>query len=65
LSPAIREHQLTLRVAAEDGTVDGPLRIARNADDVMIVVTGGVGIKAAYMPTWGGTTKAVSRLVRT
>jgi hypothetical protein len=64
LSPAIREHQLTLRVAAEDGTVDGPLRVARTADDVMIVVTGGVGVKAAYMPTWGGTTKAVSRLIR-
>ena len=25
----VREHQLTLRVAAEDGAVDGPLRIAR------------------------------------
>ena len=64
LSPAIREHQKKLRVAAEDGTVDGPLRIARNADDVMIVVTGGVGVKAAYLPTWGGTTKAVSRIIR-
>jgi hypothetical protein len=64
LSPAIREHHATLRIAAEDGTIDGPLRIARNADDVMIVVTGGVGVKAAYMPTWGGTTKAVSRLIR-
>jgi hypothetical protein len=38
--------------------------VAHNADDVMIVVTGGVGVKAAYMPTWGGTTKAVSRLIR-
>jgi hypothetical protein len=65
LSPAIREHQLTLRVAAEDGTVDGPLRVAHKPDDVMIVVTGGVGVKAAYMPTWGGTTRAVSRLIRT
>ena len=64
LSPAVRDHHATLRIAAEDGTIDGPLRIARNADDVMIVVTGGVGVKAAYMPTWGGTTKAVSRLIR-
>jgi hypothetical protein len=40
------------------------LRVARSPEDVMIVVTGGVGIKAAYMPTWGGTTKAVSRLIR-
>jgi hypothetical protein len=48
----------------EGVTAEGPLRIARNSDDVMIVVTGGVGVKAAYMPTWGGTTKAVSRLIR-
>jgi hypothetical protein len=27
----------------------------------MIVVAGGVGVKAAYAPTWGGGTKAVSR----
>ena len=64
LSPAIRAHLVELRIAAEDGDATGPLRVARDADDVMIVVTGGVGVKAAYMPTWGGTTKAVSRLIR-
>jgi hypothetical protein len=64
LSPAIRAHLVELRIAADDGDANGPLRIARDADDVMIVVTGGVGVKAAYMPTWGGTTKAVSRLIR-
>jgi hypothetical protein len=26
----------------------------------MIVVAGGVGRKGAYLPTWSGTTKAVS-----
>ena len=36
--------------------------IAYSADDLMIVFTGGVGVKAAYMPT-GGTSKAVSRLI--
>jgi hypothetical protein len=30
----------------------------------MIVVAGGVGRKAAYAPTWGGTTKAISREIR-
>jgi hypothetical protein len=30
----------------------------------MIVVAGGVGVKAVYAPTWGGTTRAVSRAVR-
>lgn len=64
LSAAVRAHHETVRVSSEQGGIDGPLRIARDPDDVMIVVTGGVGIKAAYMPTWGGTTKAVSRLIR-
>ncbi len=64
LSPAVRKHLTELRVAAKDGDVNSPLRVAHNADDIMIVVTGGVGVKAAYMPTWGGTTKAVSRVIR-
>ena len=31
----------------------------------MIVVAGGVGVKAAYLPTWAGMTKAVSKKIRT
>jgi len=38
-------------------------RIAASADDVMIVVAGGVGRKGAYLPTWSGGTRAVSRAV--
>ena len=64
LSPAVREHLVALRMSAADGDANGPLRIAYKPDDVMIVVAGGVGVKAAYMPTWGGTTRAVSRLIR-
>lgn len=63
LSGAIREHRAMLaRANGEDP--DLPLRIAERADDVMIVVAGGVGIKAAYLPTWSGGTRAVSRRVR-
>ena len=40
------------------------IRVAEKADDLMIVVAGGVGRKAAYLPTWGGTTKAVSRAIK-
>ena len=58
------EGGVILRTAAAGVGPDEPLRVANEPDDVMIVVTGGVGIKAAYMPTWGGTTKAVSRLIR-
>jgi hypothetical protein len=60
LSAAIRAHRATLATAAgEDATAD--LRVAAAPDDVMIVVAGGVGVKSAYLPTWAGLTRAVSR----
>jgi hypothetical protein len=58
LSPPLRA-----RAVAGGAASDGYLRIAKSANDVMIVVAGGVGRKAAYVPTWSGTTKAVSRVV--
>lgn len=64
LSPAVREHLVELRTSAADADANGPLRVAYKPDDVMIVVAGGVGVKAAYVPTWGGTTRAVSRAIR-
>ena len=56
LAPGLRK-----RAAAGGAAADGYLRIARTANEVMIVVAGGVGRKAAYVPTWSGTTLAVSR----
>jgi hypothetical protein len=55
LSPPLRA-----RAEAAGAAADGFLRVAKSADDVMIVVAGGVGRKGAYLPTWSGTTKAVS-----
>lgn len=55
---------LQARAAASGAAQDGHLRVAQSADDIMIVVAGGVGRKAAYVPTWSGTTKAVSRDVK-
>jgi len=63
LSSAVRAHLVEIRTAAAQSDASGPLRIACKADDVMIVVAGGVGVKAAYLPTWGGTTRAVSRAI--
>jgi len=57
LAPAVRVHLAPLRTEA-------PLRVAEKADDVMLVVAGGVGAKAIYAPTWSGTTRAVSRAIR-
>jgi len=45
------------------GAKDGQLRIAREANDVVIVVAGGVGRKAAYLPTWRGATRSVTRAI--
>ncbi len=61
LSPAVLEHlQGRLGVLAPGAA---PLRVSERPEDIMILVAGGVGIKAAYLPTWGGTTRAVSRPV--
>ncbi|MEO8753801.1 MAG: hypothetical protein ABI624_14110 [Casimicrobiaceae bacterium] len=52
------------RLVADLGMDIGAMRIATSAEDVMIVVAGGVGIKSMYAPTWGGGTRAVSRRFR-
>jgi len=64
LSPPIRDHVIERRRIENVADVHAPLRVAAKSDDIMIVVAGGVGIKAAYIPTWGGSTRAVSRRVR-
>lgn len=60
LAPAMRVRRMS---AAPDNSA-GIIRVAENPDDLMIVVAGGVGRKAAYAPTWGGTTKAISREIK-
>jgi hypothetical protein len=60
LSGAVRDR---LRANAAEMAREGILRIAASPKDVMIVVAGGVGRKGAYIPTWSGTTRAVSRAV--
>jgi hypothetical protein len=60
LAPSLRKH----RMAAASDPSAHVIRVAEKADDLMIVVAGGVGRKAAYLPTWGGTTKAISREIK-
>ncbi len=60
LAPAVRAH----RMAAASDPNANIIRVAEKADDLMIVIAGGVGRKAAYAPTWGGTTKAISREIK-
>ncbi|TFV63837.1 hypothetical protein E4P41_03735 [Geodermatophilus sp. DF01-2] len=42
----------------------GDLRVAASADDVRVVVTGGLGVKMALLPTWMGGTRSVTAAVR-
>ena len=60
LAPAVRKH----RMGAASDPLANVIRVAEKPDDLMIVVAGGVGRKAAYAPTWGGTTKAISREIK-
>lgn len=60
LAPAMRARRMS---AGADPSAD-IIRVAEKPDDIMIVVAGGVGRKAAYAPTWGGGTKAISREIR-
>jgi hypothetical protein len=60
LAPAVRTHRMG---AASDPSAT-VIRVAEKPDDLMIVVAGGVGRKAAYAPTWGGTTQAISREIK-
>lgn len=63
LSPAAREKLAYRREMS--GTDDGNVvRASAKPEDIMIVVTGGVGRKGAYVPTWGGGTRAVTRPIR-
>ncbi|MYA19697.1 MAG: hypothetical protein F4Z25_05420 [Chloroflexi bacterium] len=63
LTPAIVERAIVRR--RELGLPDeGVLRVARTPEDVLIVVTGGVGTKATFVPTWPGGTRAITVTLR-
>ncbi len=56
-----RRHAEAAAAAAQDpGTDDPDLPLAVSAEDIVLVVAGGVGRKAAFMPSWSGATRAVS-----
>lgn len=42
-----------------DGVGSGQL--ADNADDILVIVTGGPGVKMTVLPPWGGGTRSVTR----
>lgn len=56
-------NQLPPEKQAAIGHQQDDLCVAAQAADIMLVVVGGVGAKSTYVPTWGGTTKAVTRAI--
>lgn len=62
LSPDVTVH-LRNRLAAGPPGAETTLQVAARPEDIMLVVVGGVGIKSTYLPTWGGTTRAVTTVI--
>lgn len=61
LAPDVRAH---LREALPPGVPEpDALAVAARPEDVLLAVVGGVGRKSAYLPSWGGGTRAVTRPV--
>lgn len=61
LPPNIAAHGQVPSLRSTDSTAS--LAIAARPADIMLVVVGGVGAKSTYVPTWGGTTRAVTRVI--
>ncbi|MBX6377857.1 MAG: hypothetical protein IRY95_04835, partial [Clostridia bacterium] len=59
LAPAARRAVADLRRQRGEPE-DEPLPVALSPDDIALVVTGGVGVKATFIPTWGGGTRSVT-----
>jgi len=47
-------------VEAEGAALPEVLRVVASADDLLIVVAGGVGLKQAILPNWNGRSRAVT-----
>ena len=37
-----------------------PLRVALQAEDILVVVAGGVSVKQTFVPNWNGSSRAVT-----
>jgi hypothetical protein len=55
--------QLDLPRPGENGSAPSGLPPAAGDAEVLIVVAGGIGVKAAVIPSWSGATRAVTRAI--
>ncbi|MCZ6558865.1 MAG: hypothetical protein O7A69_14000 [SAR324 cluster bacterium] len=58
LGAAVRDHLLEVMDVPAGEMPE--LRVCERPDQIMLAVVGGVGIKSTYIPTWGGSTIAVT-----
>jgi hypothetical protein len=61
LSPDVARHLLETPGGHDDAGED--VRVAATPEDVLLAVVGGIGIKSAYVPSWGGGSRAVTKRV--
>jgi hypothetical protein len=63
LLPMGTQQRLQRRRAETGKSGNDWISLTRSPQDVLVVVTGGVGVKSTFIPTWGGGTEAVTRIV--
>jgi hypothetical protein len=61
LAPEATAHVQQSRGASANLQPD--VGVAARPEDILLVVVGAVGAKSTYVPTWGGTTRAVTRVI--
>lgn len=55
-----RRFMVTFRDQYANAAPDAPVHAVKNAEDIIIIVAGGVGKHSIYMPTFGGSTTPVT-----
>lgn len=66
LSLRVHAPEVAARVQQAGGSsvnFQADVGVAARPEDILLVVVGGVGAKSTYVPTWGGTTRAVTCVV--
>ena len=58
LAPEMQKHLQTSGIEP-----DARLRVARSAEDILFLVVGGTGYKSAYIPSWGGGSRCVTKRI--
>ena len=58
-----RNQLMTGRRARGEADLEAPLPVCRKAEDLLVVVTGGVGVKSVYATAWAGPAYAMTKPV--